>query len=130
MSAACELCVFFLAISYPQLRTGLPPSINDPNDSDSDSEPEDEDDEDSNGNPNRLGRYHQLIFSIIAEDYYKNEYPEEESDYLSSGGFTYAYKTTPSTNTEACLPDEFHEDSDYDDFLKDEMDDADDHDWR
>lgn len=41
--------------------TGLPPSVNDPNDSDSDSEPEDEADEDSND-----------------EEYYKNEYPDEE----------------------------------------------------
>lgn len=40
---------------------GLPPSLNDPNESDSDAEPEDEDDEDSN-----------------AEDYYKNDYPDEE----------------------------------------------------
>ncbi|TFK48708.1 hypothetical protein OE88DRAFT_1703791 [Heliocybe sulcata] len=40
---------------------GLPPSLNDPNESDSEPEPEDEDDEDSN-----------------AEDYYKNDYPDEE----------------------------------------------------
>lgn len=72
--------------------TGLPPSVNDPDDSDSESEPEDEDDEDSN-----------------AEDYYKNDYPEEEDDLSDS--------------------DEFHEDSDYDDFLKDELDEEE-HDWR
>jgi hypothetical protein len=36
-------------IHSPQYSNGLPPSINDPNQSDSESEPEDEDDEDSNG---------------------------------------------------------------------------------
>ncbi|KAH7913425.1 hypothetical protein BJ138DRAFT_1146173 [Hygrophoropsis aurantiaca] len=43
--------------------TGLPPSLTDPYDSDTDSEEEDEADEDSN-----------------AEEYYKNDYPDDEED--------------------------------------------------
>ncbi|KAK0463951.1 uncharacterized protein EV420DRAFT_1303814 [Desarmillaria tabescens] len=64
--------------------TGLPPSLTDPYDSDSDSEIEDEADEDSN-----------------AEEYYKNDYPDEEelSDWSGSG-------------------DEFHEHSDHEDFYR------------
>lgn len=62
--------------------TGLPPSLMDPYDSDSDSEAEDEADEDSN-----------------AEEYYKNDYPDEEelSDWSGSG-------------------DEFHEHSDHEQY--------------
>ncbi|KAK0503449.1 hypothetical protein EDD18DRAFT_1346313 [Armillaria luteobubalina] len=62
--------------------TGLPPSLTDPYDSDSDSEAEDEADEDSN-----------------AEEYYKNDYPDEEelSDWSGSG-------------------DEFHEHSDHEQY--------------
>ncbi|KAK0210936.1 hypothetical protein DFS33DRAFT_339401 [Desarmillaria ectypa] len=62
--------------------TGLPPSFMDPHDSDSDSEVEDEADEDSN-----------------AEEYYKNDYPDEEelSDWSGSG-------------------DDFHEHSDHDEY--------------
>ncbi|KAK7048130.1 hypothetical protein R3P38DRAFT_3387632 [Favolaschia claudopus] len=70
--------------------TGLPPSITDPYDSASESEEEDEADEDSN-----------------AEEYYKNDYPEEED---SSGGDS----------------DEFHEDSE-DEFYDE---DGSDHEWR
>ncbi|ETW81994.1 hypothetical protein HETIRDRAFT_451648 [Heterobasidion irregulare TC 32-1] len=70
---------------------GLPASFADPNSSDSESEEEDEADEDSN-----------------AEEYYKNDYPEEDSYEGSS--------------------DEFHEHSEDDDFARD--DDHDDHEWR
>jgi hypothetical protein len=86
--------------------------VNNPDDSDSESEPEDEDDEDSNGKkrPNYSLPYDWSVLSLgTAEDYYKNDYPDEESD--NSG------------------EDEFHEDSDYEDFLRDEMEDED-HDWR
>jgi len=73
--------------------TGLPPSITDPNDSDSDTEPEDEADEDSN-----------------EEEYYKNDYPEEDSSSNASDG-----------------SDMFHEQSDYEDMLDDSFDE---HRWR
>ncbi|KAJ3491135.1 hypothetical protein NLI96_g915 [Meripilus lineatus] len=69
--------------------TGLPPSTNDLFDSDSDSEFIDEDDEDSN-----------------AEDWYKNDYPDEED---------------PSTSDEDGS-DEFHEDSDQEDFRSRDVD--------
>lgn len=61
-------------------RTGLPPSLNDPYGSDSDSEPEDEEDEDSNGiNSLCLHFSGQLSDpASSAEDWYKNDYPEEE----------------------------------------------------
>jgi len=62
--------------------TGLPVSVLDPDDSGSDSEADDEADEDSN-----------------AEEYYKNEYPEDETD------------------SEPEHSDEFHEGSDYDDVI-------------
>jgi len=65
--------------------TGLPPSITDPNDSTSESEEEDEADEDSN-----------------AEEYYKNDYPEDGSS----------------------SEDEFHEDSEYDEILAHDEGDA------
>ncbi|KAF7768105.1 hypothetical protein Agabi119p4_7348 [Agaricus bisporus var. burnettii] len=64
--------------------TGLPGSALNSDDSDSDSEEEDEADEDSN-----------------AEEYYKNDYPDEETD------------------SEPELSDEFHERSDYDEMICD-----------
>ncbi|RDB17900.1 RNA polymerase II nuclear localization protein IWR1 [Hypsizygus marmoreus] len=75
--------------------SGLPPSITDPYDSASESEEEDEADEDSN-----------------AEEYYKNDYPEEveEDDSLSGD-------------------DEFHEREDYED-MRDYFEEGEDHDWR
>ncbi|KAF9462991.1 hypothetical protein BDZ94DRAFT_1298106 [Collybia nuda] len=73
--------------------SGLPPSITDPYDSVSDSEEEDEADEDSN-----------------AEEYYKNDYPEEDNPSDSEGS------------------DEFHEGSETEEVYYD--DDGDDHEWR
>ncbi|KXN88130.1 RNA polymerase II nuclear localization protein iwr1 [Leucoagaricus sp. SymC.cos] len=70
--------------------TGLPASVLESDGSGSDSEAEDEADEDSN-----------------AEEYYKNDYPDEESD------------SEPENS------DEFHEDSDYDDMLHYRDDDED-----
>ncbi|KDQ62178.1 hypothetical protein JAAARDRAFT_170388 [Jaapia argillacea MUCL 33604] len=75
--------------------TGLPPSLNDPYASDTDSEPEDEDDEDSN-----------------AEDYYKNDYPEEEDAVSESDG-----------------SDEFHEDSDYEELRAEDQPNGSDDEW-
>ncbi|KAJ7081377.1 hypothetical protein B0H15DRAFT_854953 [Mycena belliarum] len=72
--------------------TGLPPSITDPYDSASDSEEEDEADEDSN-----------------AEEYYKNDYPDEYSSEDDDSG------------------DEFHEDSGNE---SPRYDDGSDHEWR
>ncbi len=68
-----------MLICFPP-RTGLPPSLNDPNDSDSDFEAEDEDDEDSNGLFFELfDLSHPHIFNVsLAEDFYRNDYPEEE----------------------------------------------------
>ncbi|KAL0960871.1 hypothetical protein HGRIS_005886 [Hohenbuehelia grisea] len=72
--------------------TGLPPSLTDLDDSDSDSEVEDEANEDSND-----------------EAYYKNDYPDEESDDYDSEG-----------------SDAFHESSDHEGYYKDDND----LDWR
>ncbi|KAG6865505.1 hypothetical protein C0991_001935 [Blastosporella zonata] len=69
--------------------SGLPPSITNDYDSASESEEEDEADEDSN-----------------AEEYYKNDYPEDDDSSSES--------------------DEFHEHSDYDDMMGDEQR----NDWR
>ena len=62
--------------------TGLPLSSDDEYDTDSESEAGDEADEDSNGEscyslcaPSGL-----LNFGLLAEDYYKHDYPDEESD--------------------------------------------------
>ncbi|KAJ6557216.1 hypothetical protein DFH09DRAFT_540359 [Mycena vulgaris] len=75
--------------------TGLPPSITDPYDSASDSEEEDEADEDSN-----------------AEEYYKNDYPDEEYSSDDSG-------------------DEFHEDSENESNQSNRYEeDGSDHEWR
>ncbi|TDL22223.1 hypothetical protein BD410DRAFT_840020 [Rickenella mellea] len=77
--------------------TGLPPSLNDPNDSDSDFEAEDEDDEDSN-----------------AEDFYRNDYPEEE-DHDSEEETDTSGKVANWIASSSHIPipsDEFHEDSD------------------
>ncbi|KAJ6620737.1 hypothetical protein B0H10DRAFT_2020339 [Mycena sp. CBHHK59/15] len=71
--------------------TGLPPSITDPYDSTSDSEEEDDADEDSN-----------------AEEYYKNDYPDEETSDEDS--------------------DAFHEDSENESTRYEE--DGSDHEWR
>ncbi|KAJ7505572.1 hypothetical protein B0H11DRAFT_1708405 [Mycena galericulata] len=59
--------------------TGLPPSITDPYDSTSDSEPEDEADEDSN-----------------AEEYYKNDYPDEEDSSDADSGNRFRHSSSPS----------------------------------
>lgn len=76
--------------TYWLLRTGLPPSITDPNDSDSDTEPEDEADEDSNGSsPSHTFFFSSLKNKIyVEEEYYKNDYPDEEdpSDDSDSSG--------------------------------------------
>jgi len=72
--------------------SGLPPSITDPYDSASESEEEDEADEDSN-----------------AEEYYKNDYPDENDSSSDGTG-----------------SDGFYEDSDQDSVI----DDRDEHDWR
>ena len=61
------------------LRTGLPPSFGDTYDSASDSEEEDEADEDSNGGPFLTFNYPLSLNGLdIAEEYYKNDYPDEE----------------------------------------------------
>jgi len=75
--------------------TGLPPSITDPYDSDSDSEAEDEADEDSN-----------------AEEYYKNDYPDEEED-----------------SEEGRSSDDFYDDSEEESSPYAQGDDSD-HEWR
>ncbi len=69
-------------------RTGLPPSLTDPYDSDSDSEAEDEADEDSNGLCNFLSYWRSWVDTSVAEEYYKNDYPDEEelSDWSGSSG--------------------------------------------
>ncbi|KAI0917516.1 hypothetical protein AcW1_007304 [Taiwanofungus camphoratus] len=72
--------------------TGLPPELEGLYDTDSDSEYAGEDDEDSN-----------------AEDWYKNDYPEEEDERSDEGS------------------DVFHENSDYEDAM---FNDPNDHDWR
>lgn len=62
----------------------MPPSNSELFDSDDDSDYEDEDDEDSNGKPLLLS--HINVPSIpnnigfLAEDWYTNDYPEEDSD--------------------------------------------------
>jgi hypothetical protein len=86
------LCASLLQTNCAPLkfvRTGLPASFDDPDSSDDESELEDEADEDSNGTIT-------LAFSanIIqcpsstnpAEEYYKNDYPEEDSDDSGSSG--------------------------------------------
>ncbi|KZT28825.1 hypothetical protein NEOLEDRAFT_1239333 [Neolentinus lepideus HHB14362 ss-1] len=91
---------------------GLPPSLNDPNESDSEPEPEDEDDEDSN-----------------AEDYYKNDYPDEEDSESDASGKLEALVRPDEFMESDRQADMFHEaasdvTSDYDDA------DEGDHDWR
>lgn len=108
------------------IRSGLPPSITDPYDSASDSEEEDEADEDSNG------LYLSICtagFSIIlspAEEYYKNDYPEEDDPSDSGGsGLLASYDNLQSLTS---WVDEFHEDSEDDEMNYN--DDGDDHEWR
>ncbi|OJA21490.1 hypothetical protein AZE42_03279 [Rhizopogon vesiculosus] len=74
---------------------GLPPSLDDPYSSDSESEEEDEADEDSN-----------------AEEYYKNDYPDEEDSDDSEGS------------------DIFHESSEAEDDLRYDNPSDEDNDWR
>ncbi|KAF7977701.1 hypothetical protein HWV62_2962 [Athelia sp. TMB] len=92
--------------------TGLPPSINDPNDSDSDSEPEDEADEDSND-----------------EEYYKNEYPDEEESSDGSGQCYFKLAAREPQITSLHQTDMFHdgrsEDNDNDPVLEDDSFDED-----
>ncbi|KAG5648395.1 hypothetical protein DXG03_004969 [Asterophora parasitica] len=63
--------------------SGLPPSITDPYDSESESEEEDEADEDSN-----------------AEEYYKNDYPEEDDS--SSSGMSRSLLTQQTCSQTVC----------------------------
>ncbi|KAG6837610.1 hypothetical protein H0H93_006131 [Arthromyces matolae] len=93
--------------------SGLPLSITNPYDSASESEEEeDEADEDSNG----VCLYVTLARSghevLIAEEYYKNDYPDEESS-SSSGGTSSSLFFPPLIDSS----DEFHEHSDYDDMI-------------
>jgi hypothetical protein len=66
---------------------GLPPSVNDPDESDSESEAEDEDDEDSNGASFGQNRAHlnDEFLCFTDENYYKNEYPDTEESESASG---------------------------------------------
>ncbi|KAH7925892.1 hypothetical protein BV22DRAFT_1119255 [Leucogyrophana mollusca] len=93
--------------------TGLPPSITDPYDSDSDFEEEDEADEDSNGwYPFPPSLPHIIrVWTFTAEEYYKNDYPEDEGSDDSEGS------------------DMFHEGSDNDDLADDALSDGE-HEWR
>ncbi|KIJ60290.1 hypothetical protein HYDPIDRAFT_32410 [Hydnomerulius pinastri MD-312] len=90
--------------------TGLPPSALDDLSDDSESEEEDEADEDSN-----------------AEEYYKNDYPEEEgSDSDDSGSKIAHIQSQPHLTISV---DMFHENSENDDFASDPGNDSD-HAWR
>ena len=63
-------------------RSGLPQSASGYLDSDSDDELDDEEDEDSNGKFGLTLDSLELVDLIasLAEDFYKNDYPDEESD--------------------------------------------------
>ncbi|CAK5284371.1 unnamed protein product [Mycena citricolor] len=94
MLAHCKFSRASHRLRLTSYRTGLPPSITDPYDSDSDEEEEDDADEDSN-----------------AEEYYKNDYPDEEDSVSDDGNVD---------------DREFYEDSEE----EVEYDDGSDHDWR
>ncbi|KAG2115471.1 hypothetical protein DEU56DRAFT_761709 [Suillus clintonianus] len=64
---------------------GLPPSLDDPNSSDSESEEEDEADEDSNGIHVVWHEILHLTQRFPAEEYYKNDYPDEDDSNDSEG---------------------------------------------
>lgn len=94
--------------------TGLPPSFGDTYDSASDSEEEfDEADEDSNG---KLMSFSIADHSetLAAEEYYKNDYPEDEDDSESSGMCS-SFVSLTAINFSV---DEFHESSDYDEMME------------
>ncbi|KAG1880718.1 hypothetical protein C8R48DRAFT_172108 [Suillus tomentosus] len=64
---------------------GLPPSLDDPYSSDSDSEEEDNADEDSNGISVVWHQSLHLMQYFPAEEYYKNDYPDEDDSDDSEG---------------------------------------------
>ena len=74
--------------SVPEMgvdRTGLPPVEDELYDSSSESEFEDEADEDSNGVLSNFPTELDLHVDFSAEEYYKNDYPDEEEEDYSSG---------------------------------------------
>jgi hypothetical protein len=80
----CPGSIKILSLSHAA-RSGLPPSITDPYDSVSDSEEEDEADEDSNGSLLAYFSYYVSNPLSPAEEYYKNDYPEEDDPSDDSG---------------------------------------------
>jgi hypothetical protein len=64
---------------------------------------------------------------IIAEEYYKNDYPDEEdpSDEDSNGTL---FSAVCNSNSDHCVVDEFHEDSENESTRYEE--DGSDHEWR
>ena len=82
----------------------MPPSITDPNDSDSDTEPEDEADEDSNG---LFSCFQSCNFArstrlFAEEEYYKNDYPEEDSSSNASDGSGASFAVPSASGIRSC----------------------------